>query len=76
MDNLGQYFTQYPWLFLLLQLWSIPWKGLALWTAARREEKIWFVLLLLVQTVGILDIIYIFLIAKHKFGFLKSRKSS
>ena len=76
MDSLGQFFTKYPWLVLLLQLWSIPWKGLALWTAAQREEKIWFVLLLLIQTVGILDIIYIFAIAKHKFGFQKSRKSS
>lgn len=67
-------FDQYPWLLLLLQLWSVPWKGLALWIAARRENKMWFVALLVIQTVGILEIIYIFGVAKHKFTFLKSKK--
>ena len=53
-------------LFLvLILLWSLAWKGWALWLAARRHEKIWFILLLLLNTAGIVEIIYIFLIAKR-----------
>lgn len=44
---------------LIGALWSIVWKGLALWVAARRQEKIWFILLLLINTLGILEIIYL-----------------
>ncbi|MCH7952155.1 hypothetical protein IH980_05445 [Patescibacteria group bacterium] len=66
--------TQYPWLIPALQLWTIPWKGIALWIAARREDKRWFIALLIFQTAGILEIIYIFFIAKHKFQFLEKRK--
>lgn len=51
-------------LFVILMIWSIIWKGLALWRAARRGENIWFIVLLLLNTLGILEIIYYFLIAK------------
>ena len=48
--------------FLLpIILWSLAWKGWALWKAAKRDSKVWFVVLLLVNTAGILDILYIFL---------------
>ncbi|HEU4677423.1 MAG TPA: DUF5652 family protein [Candidatus Paceibacterota bacterium] len=50
----------------ILVLWSIGWKGWALWLAARRHEPVWFVVLLIVNTLGILEIIYIFGIAKRK----------
>jgi hypothetical protein len=69
-----EFFNQYPWLIYLIQLWVIPWKGIALWIAARRNEKWWFIVLLIVNTLGILEIIYIFFIAKHKFKFLQAKK--
>jgi len=47
-------------------VWSMIWKGIALWTAARNNSKPWFVVLLLLNTVGILEIIYIFYFAKKK----------
>ena len=50
--------------FLLLLAWSIFWKGFALWYAARRGEQWWFIALLVINTAGILEIIYIFFIAK------------
>jgi hypothetical protein len=49
-----------PW-FPLLLAWSLFWKGLALWRAAKAGEKIWFVLLFMINTFGILDIIYLVL---------------
>ncbi|MEI6511619.1 MAG: DUF5652 family protein [Candidatus Uhrbacteria bacterium] len=51
---------------LLVVLWSIFWKGLALWHAAKRNEAGWFVAILLVNTVGILEMIYLFGVAKVK----------
>ncbi len=45
-------------------LWTIPWKGVALWRAARNQEKIWFIVLFLVNTLAILEILYIFIFSK------------
>ena len=53
-----------PSIFYLLVLWSLAWKAWALWLAARRGEKIWFGALLVINTLGLLDIFYIFFIAK------------
>lgn len=60
---------------LLLVLWSIVWKGLALWHAARRGQYWWFFFLLVINTAGILEIIYLFFIAKLKFSQLLSTDS-
>jgi len=49
-----------PW-FLLVLAWSLFWKGLALWRSAHKGEKVWFVFLFVVNTLGILDIIYLLL---------------
>jgi hypothetical protein len=51
-------------LVFIIMIWVLPWKGYALWTAAKRGKKVWFVALLLVNTLAILDIFYIFVIAK------------
>lgn len=46
--------------FWTLMLWSLVWKGIALWQAARNGSKRWFVVLLIFNTLGILEILYIF----------------
>lgn len=44
-------------------------KGYSLWYAARRGEKWWFIILLIINTAGILELIYlIFVIRKFKHG--------
>lgn len=53
-------------LLAIIALWSLAWKGWALWTAAQNKSKWWFIILLILNTAGILDIIYIFLVAKKK----------
>ncbi len=60
-----QELLQNPFVLILIQLWTLPWKGLALWISAKKSDKKWFIALLLIQTLGILDIIYIVLIAKY-----------
>ena len=47
--------------------WSVVWKGLALWHSARRGQYWWFMILLVVNTLGILEIIYLFAVAKLRF---------
>ena len=53
----------WPWL-VVLAAWSLIWKGLALWHSARRAQKWWFVALLVVNTIGLLELVYLFAIAK------------
>jgi methionyl-tRNA synthetase len=66
--------NNYPdWLLFIiipLAIWSLFWKALALWHAARRGSRVWFVVLLLVNTVGILEITYLIMIGKLKTGEL------
>jgi len=67
MDNIQlQTINSLFWPIILLALWSIPWKGAALWKAAKQNNKIWFVILLIVNTLGILEILYIFVFSKQK----------
>ena len=52
----------------VLFLWSILWKGLALWNAARNSQRNWFIVMVLpINTVGILEIAYLFFFAKKKY---------
>jgi len=53
-------------LYLLAILWTLPWKGVALWKAARNCQKVWFVAMLILQTLGILEILYILFFQKDK----------
>ncbi len=63
----GTGFVISPTAFFALIAWTLVWKGLALWHSAQREEKWWFIALLVVNTAGILEIVYLFFIAKKKF---------
>ncbi|MDP2655067.1 MAG: DUF5652 family protein [bacterium] len=46
-------------LILVVALWTIILKGYALWHAARGSQKGWFIALLVINTLGILEIIYL-----------------
>lgn len=45
-------------------VWSLFWKGLALWHSAKRGERWWFVAFLIVNLMGILEVYYLFFVAK------------
>lgn len=55
-------FGQYTVVIFLLAIWGLVWKGLALWRAARSEQTTWFVILLVVNTLGLLEIVYLYLV--------------
>ncbi|WP_240377163.1 DUF5652 family protein [Bacillus piscicola] len=52
--------------FYLILVWSFIWKGIALWHSARNKQLAWFVALLVVNTIGILEIIYLIFFRKDK----------
>ena len=54
----------HPVLIAAAIIWVIVWKGLALWRAASLHQKYWFIAILVINTLGILEIIYLFLVAK------------
>ncbi len=45
---------------VLLASWELVWKGIALWRASKDDSKAWFVTLLVINTVGLLPIAYLF----------------
>ncbi len=51
-------------ILIILSVWTLIWKGIALWKSARLAHKGWFFAILIVNTLGILEIIYIFFVAK------------
>lgn len=58
--------------FVLLVIWSAVWKGLALWRAARMNHIVWFIVFLIVNLLGIPEIIY--LIVTEKAYYKRKRR--
>ncbi len=54
-------------LVLILSIWTLIWKGLALWKASKKNSIPWFVIILVVNTIGILEILYLFVFSKMSF---------
>jgi ABC-type iron transport system FetAB permease component len=65
-----------PWLVLILILWILPWKAVALWKAARLSQKWWFIALFIINTIGILEILYIFVLSNKKKRTPAEKKSA
>lgn len=56
---MGEFIEQNPVLFICILVWDLIWRLLALWRAAKNRQILWFVLLAILSTVGILPIIYL-----------------
>jgi hypothetical protein len=50
----------------LITIWEIIWKLFALWKSARNGQKIWFISMLLLNTIGILPIVYLIIMKKRE----------
>lgn len=50
------------------------WKMYALWTSARKNSVGWFIVIALINTIGILEILYIFVFSKDPFNMKKDKK--
>jgi len=65
-----------PVLLVIIIVWSLIWKAIALWKSARKKHLVWFIVLLIVNTLGILEILYIFLFSDLKLEPETRRKKS
>lgn len=54
-----------PWIITLI-FWELLWKGIALWKTGRNNQLVWFILILILNTAGILPIIYLAFFQKKK----------
>lgn len=52
------------WLLLVLVVWGLTWKLIALWKSARKGSLIWFIAIALINTLGALEILYIFIFSE------------
>ena len=64
--GLEQIFINNPAITLLITLWVFPWKAIALWKAVKNDSTPWFIVLLIFNTLGILEILYIFIFSKKQ----------
>jgi len=62
---MNESFILNPW-FILILLYTIPLKGIALWRAAKNNHKWWFIALLVLNTLGLLELLYIFVFSKKE----------
>lgn len=53
----------------IVAIWEFIWKGFALWAAAQNRQRNWFIIMLFINTLGILPILYL------KFFQKKPKKS-
>ena len=58
------FIMQNPFLLTMVLAWTLVWKGMALWIAAKADSKNWFVALLVINTMGLLEISYIYYFSK------------
>ncbi|MGE5416284.1 MAG: DUF5652 family protein [Acidobacteriota bacterium] len=58
MENVLTILTT-PWIIVPLLFWSLAWKGTALWNAAVNRQLGWFIALLVINTVGLLEMVYL-----------------
>ncbi len=59
----------------IISIWALVWKGLALWKSSQKKSIPWFIVLLVINTIGILEILYIFIFSKISFKGKKKKQS-
>lgn len=69
---MNEFLLENQWIIIAVIIWTIPWKGIALWKAARNGNKIWFVVMLILNTLAILEILYIFIFSRKKKGKIET----
>jgi uncharacterized protein DUF5652 len=55
-----------PWLLVVILVWTLIWKLMAMWKSAKNNHLVWFIVLALFNTVGILPILYIYVFSDLK----------
>jgi len=59
-------FVMIPTVLYIIIFWELVWKGFGLWKAGRNNQIIWFIAILIFNTVGVLPIVYLLFFQKKK----------
>ena len=65
LNTLAEQLNISPEILAILIIWTLVWKGIALWKSSKLNQPIWFALMLVINTIGILELIYLMLYSKH-----------
>jgi hypothetical protein len=66
MNGMGAWTGVSMFLMAIIIIWSLVWKVIALWKAAKKRQIVWFIVFIFVNTLGILEILYIYVFSKMK----------
>ena len=66
----------HPYVLALALVWVMVWKGLGLWRAAEHRARGWFIVILVLNTLGLLEIIYLFFVTKPKKSEISSESAN
>ncbi len=66
-----QYTTIFVIGIIVIGVWDAVWKGLGLWASARNKQLAWFLLIFVLNTMGILPIVYLVWFQKKRIIFKK-----
>ncbi|MFC1756235.1 DUF5652 family protein [Patescibacteria group bacterium] len=61
MQEFVQFITTNREILIIISLWDVMWKGFGLWRASQNKAKGWFVAILVLNTVGVVPIVYLIL---------------
>lgn len=59
-------------LSVILIIWTVVWKIYAVWIAVKNNQKKWFLAIMILNTVSILEIFYVFKVAKKSWAEVKA----
>ena len=66
--------TRFLAMLIVFVIWEGIWKSIGLWKSARNNNLVWFICILVLNTAGILPIIYIFAFSKKKVAKVSRKK--
>jgi methionyl-tRNA synthetase len=55
-----EYLFSHPFILFILIVWTLIWKGIALWRTAREGKRRWFIVFMIINTFGLLEIFYLY----------------
>ena len=62
MNSIQEMMVPFLPFIIFFVLWEVIWKLLAMWRAAQNKQPGWFICLALINTMGILPILYLLLV--------------
>lgn len=63
--------TTWTVILIIVAVWELVWKSMALWRAARLNQPVWFTVLLVINSAGVLPIAY--LLSHHENRHIAAR---